>query len=199
VRPRRCLFLSASNTALLVIDVQESFRQRPNWGDGDAPDFIERLQVLIDGARQRGIPVLQVFHVEDGGLFSLASGYVVTVAGLHIQPDAVFHKRRHSALVGSGLPEWLTEHGVRRLIVSGIRTEQCCETTTRHASDSGYEVDYVSEATLTFAMTDRHGQPWTPAQIKARTELVLHQRFAGIVTVEQALDRAGADDARLAA
>jgi len=41
---------------------------------------------------------------------------------------------------------------MRRLIVAGISTEQCCETTARHASDEGFEVDYVGEATLTFAM-----------------------------------------------
>ena len=81
-----------------------------------------------------------------------------TLAPLSIAPDVVFHKHRHSALVGSGLPVWLTERGIRRLIVSGIRTEQCCETTTRHASDLGFEVDFVSEATLTFAMTARDGR-----------------------------------------
>jgi nicotinamidase-related amidase len=73
------------------------------------------------------------------------------------------------------------------VIVCGIRTEQCCETTTRHASDSGYLVDYVTDATLTFPMTDRHGRSWTPAEIKARTELVLDERFARMVTVEEAL------------
>jgi hypothetical protein len=49
-------------------------------------------------------------------------------------------------------------------------------------------VDFVSEATLTFAMTDRHGHTWSARDIKARTELVLADRFARIVTVEQALD-----------
>ena len=191
--------MSASDTALIVIDVQESFRHRPYWSDADAPAFIQRLQALIDGARQRGIPMAQVFHVEDSGVFSLASGHVVAMAGLDLKPDAVFHKHRHSALVGSGLPVWLTERGIRRLIISGIRTEQCCETTTRHASDSGYAVDYVGEATLTFAMTDRHGRQWSAAEIRARTELVLDQRFARIATVEQALASAAGGSARLAA
>ena len=190
--------MSASDTALIVIDVQESFRHRPYWSDADVPAFIERQQALIDGARQRGVPVVQIFHVEDSGVFSLASGHVVAMAGLNLKPDAIFHKHRHSALVGSGLPVWLTERGIRRLIISGIRTEQCCETTTRHASDSGYEVDYVGEATLTFAMTDRHGRRWSAAEIRARTELVLDQRFARIVTVEQALASAK-DRNRLAA
>ena len=176
-----------SDTALIVIDVQESFRQRPYWSDADAPAFLAKQQALIDGAKARGIPVVQIFHVEDEGAFSLASGFVKTMHGLSIQPDVTFQKRSHSALVGSGLDVWLTQHGIRRLIVSGIRTEQCCETTTRHASDVGYAVDYVGEATLTFAMTGRDGRKWTPSEIRARTELVLDERFARIATVEQAL------------
>ena len=79
------------------------------------------------------------------------------------------------------------QNGIGRVIVSGIRTEQCCETTTRHASDSGYQVAYVTDATLTFPMTDRHGRKWSPDEIKTRTELVLEGRFARIVSVEEAL------------
>jgi len=181
--------MSLSKMALLVIDVQESFRHRPYWGDSDVPRFLDRLQALIDGAKDRGIPVLQIFHVEESGAFSVASGLVKTIEGILITPDAVFHKRSHSALVGSGLDVWLVQHGIRELIISGIRTEQCCETTTRHASDMGYEISYVTEATLTFPMTDRRGREWSPEEIKARTELVLDGRFARIVSVEEVLAR----------
>jgi nicotinamidase-related amidase len=181
--------MSFSGTALIVIDAQESFRHRPYWSDVDVPAFVDRLQALIDGAKAQRIAVVQIFHVEGEGAFSLASGHVKTFAGVSIAPDAQFYKRSHSALIGSGLDVWLVQHGIRRLIIAGIRTEQCCETTTRHASDSGYEVDYVTEATLTFAMTDRHGREWSPAEIKERTELVLEDRFARIVTVKEALAR----------
>jgi len=173
-------------TALLVIDVQESFRRRPYWSDSGVSFFIEHLQSLIDGAKSRNIPTAQIFHVEESGPFSLESGFVVPLKGLCLKPDAVFYKRSHSALVGSGLDVWLVKKGIRRVIVSGIRTEQCCETTTRHASDSGYEVDYVMDATLTFPMTDRHGRKWSPDEIKKRTELVLDGRFARIVSVSEA-------------
>src|SRR5215468_3591537 len=149
--------MSASETALIVVDVQESFRHRPYYDEAEIPAFIGRMQALIDGARAAAIPVVQIFHVEDGGPFSTASGLVRTMAPLAIEPDAVFMKRRHSALVGTGLDVWLTQHGIRHLLVSGIRTEQCCETTTRHASDLGYTVDFVGEATHTFAMTDAAG------------------------------------------
>src|SRR5258708_17085540 len=159
--------MSTSNTALLVIDAQESFRHRSYWRDCDLAVFIDRLQVLINSSKAHGIAIVQVFHVEEKGAFSLASGYVKTLAELSLTPDAVFQKRSHSALIGSGLDVWLVQHGIRRLIVSGIRTEQCCETTTRHASDLGYQVDYVTDATLTFPMTDRYGTEWTPEQIKS--------------------------------
>ncbi len=110
----------------------------------------------------------------------------------------MFSKRRHSALVGSGLDVWLIANGITRLIVSGIRSEQCCETTTRHASDLGYAVDYVAEATLTFAMTDAAGRTWSPAEIRSRSELVLAGRFARIATVGDALAAASVPARRAA-
>nr|WP_294508006.1 isochorismatase family protein [uncultured Rhodopila sp.] len=176
-----------SETALLVIDAQESFRHMPYWTDIDLAPFADRLQALADGARQLDIRVAQVFHVREGSPFAPDSGLVTTLSPLRLQPDAVFHKRKHSALVGTGLDEWLTQHGIRRLIISGIRTEQCCETTARHASDLGWTVDYVTEATLTFAMTDADGRIHGAEQIKRHTEMVLAGRFARIASVEQAL------------
>lgn len=139
--------VTPTHTALIVIDVQESFRHRPYFREEGVPAFLERQQALIDGAEAAGIPVVQVFHIEESGPFSEGSGRVTALTPLRIEPDAVFRKRRHSALVGTGLEVWLTKTVIRRLIVSGIRTEQCCETTTRHASDLGFAVDFVGEAT----------------------------------------------------
>jgi nicotinamidase-related amidase len=178
-----------TRTALIVIDVQESFRHTAYWSETDLASYLEKQQALIDGCVERGIPVVQIFHVEGQGPFSLATGYVQALEGLSISPDVTFHKHYHSALAGTALAAWLVERGISKLIVSGIRTEQCCETTTRQASDSGFTVDYVSEATLTFAMTHaRSGRTYSPAEIRERTELVLEGRFARIATVAQALE-----------
>ena len=177
-----------SRSALIVIDAQESFRHRPYWSETDLSAYIDRQQALIDGCLARGVPVVQIFHVEEQGVFSLASGYVRALEELSIAPDVVFHKHMHSALAGTPLAAWLTAREINRLIVSGIRTEQCCETTTRHASDSGFGVEYVSEATLTFAMTHPgSGRTYTPQEIRERTELVLEGRFARISTVAEVL------------
>src|SRR5690349_8044630 len=134
----------SEKTVLLVIDVQESFRQRPYWQADEADAFLAKTQALIDRSREHGTPVLQVFHQEsDGGTenpFHPDSGFVRTLPGLEIAPAAVFHKEVHSALYGKNasgvtLERWLREHGVENIVITGIRTEQCCETTTRHASD----------------------------------------------------------------
>ncbi|WP_459616888.1 cysteine hydrolase family protein [Bordetella sp. 2513F-2] len=182
------------NQALLVIDVQESFRHRPYWDPAELPAFLAAQQGLVDACASRGILVLQVFHADSGDPadpFSLASGHVRTLEGLAVAPDAVFHKSVHSALYardaqGGTLHDWLLRHGVRRVIVSGIRTEQCCETTARHASDAGFQVRYALDATLTFAMRSRSGRHYSPQALRERTELVLHGRFADVVSAADA-------------
>ena len=142
----------------------------------------------LDGAHARGWPIARIFHVEAEGDFSLASGRVRPLDGLPPQHDAVFHKTVHNAFNDTGLDRWLRGRGVRRVVISGIRTEQGCETTARVASDLGYTVDFVTDATLTFAMTHpRDGRRYDSEEIKARTELVLAGRFARIASVEDAL------------
>ena len=181
-------------TCLIVIDVQEPFRHRPFFTENDLPDFLAAQNALIDGCVTLGVPVVRVFHsswpdVADNS-FAQSSGQVRPLQGLApFDAAATFTKSRHSALVGTGLDVWLATHGIQRLIVSGIRTEQCCETTTRHASDLGWAVDYVPDATLTWDMMQPDGRTLSAADIKARTTTVLQERFATICTVPQALER----------
>jgi nicotinamidase-related amidase len=177
--------------------VQESFRKRPYWRAEELPAFLANVQSLIDVARARGIPIAQVFHEEltddPANAFSPNSGLVRPMPELSLRADAVFHKHVHSAMFaetadGVTLEDWLRHGGVEEVLVTGIRTEQCCETTTRHASDLGFKVRYVTDATLTFPMQSRSGREFSPAEIRERTELVLDGRFARIVTTANALE-----------
>jgi len=165
-----------------------------HWTNVDVPAFLERTNTLVAGCAAHGIPVVRVFHVDDepaDGAFGLSSGLIRPLDGL-APYDAAFtvQKHRHSALAGTDLAIRLRERGIRRLIVAGIRTEQCCETTTRHASDEGFEVDYVTEATLTWDMTTPSGSTLSAAALRERTATVLAGRFATLCTVEEALRRA---------
>lgn len=181
-------------SALILIDVQESFRQRPYWVESRARGFLDRVNALVDGCVARSVPVVRILH-SDGpetasNPFALVSGHVRPLDGLvPFTAAAEFVKRRHSALVGTGLGVWLHQHRIGRLVIAGIRTEQCCETTARHASDEGWSVDYCAEATLTFDMRHLDGSPLPAESIVARTCAVLTERFASIVDVGQALAR----------
>jgi nicotinamidase-related amidase len=180
-------------SALIVIDVQQSFIHRPYWNERDVPGFIERLQLLVNRCRAAAVPILQVFHIEedDGpqNPFSRRSGFVKPLPQLELQPSEVFYKSVHSGMFassaeGQSVDYWLRKHGIGRVLISGIRTEQCCETTTRHASDLGYSVSYAMDATLTFPMLSESGREYTAADIKDRTALVLAGRFAEVTTAE---------------
>ncbi|HYP72421.1 MAG TPA: isochorismatase family protein [Variovorax sp.] len=185
------------STCLFVIDAQESFRQRPYFTERDLPAYLEAQNALIAGAQEAGLPIVRIFHVDApadaSNPFAVESGHVRPLEGLTpFEPAITVRKHRHSALVGTGLDVWLTEQGLSRIIVSGVRTEQCCETTARHASDLGWTVDYVTDATLTWDMTQPDGRPLSAQDIKARTATVLAGRFATIATVGEALARAAA-------
>lgn len=175
-------------TALLLIDVQQSFRLRPYWSEEHFAAYMERTNALVAACQAAGVPIVRILHAEGpatkDNVFAVESGQVRPIDGLaDFKADAEFLKSRHSALVATGLPVWLRQQGIKRLIVAGIRTEQCCETTTRHASDEGYSVDFVSEATLTFDMKTLDGQRLAAQDIVKRTEAVLTERFARICTV----------------
>lgn len=171
--------------ALLVIDVQESFRHMPYFRAEPVAAWLATQNQLIQRALDAQIPLVRILHVEPEGPFALASGHVRPWEGLlPFEATLTVHKHRHSAFAGTPLADTLVERGIRELWISGIRTEQCCETTTRDGSDRGFRMHYVSAATLTFPMTHRSGRIYSPDQILERTELVLDGRFARIAQVE---------------
>ena len=130
--------------------------------------------------------------------------------------EPVLHKTSHNAFTTTGLQQLLTQRGITELVICGIRTEQCCETTARVAFDLGYQVTFVTEATATNPIPHRdapHDQtveelladPRTlpVSAVIERTEYALAGRFATIATIadvtaqpasaQPAGQRAGAD------
>ena len=179
----------SADTAVLAVDIQQSFLHAPYWREDDVPPFRDAVLRVLQTATERGWPLVRILHQEDNdGPFSPAAGLVRPMEWMP-QDDAVtFHKSVHNAFTGTGLEAWLRWRGIRRVVVIGIRTEQCCETTTRVASDLGFEVDFVTEATLTFPMVHAtSGRRYDADEIKQRTELVLDGRFARIRSVDALL------------
>ena len=193
--------------ALLVIDVQESFRQRPLWAAISNPGIAGDVARLVDGARASGDLVAWVLHSEPGSgtPFDPASGYVRYLAPLAPEPgEPQLTKTSHNAFTTTGLQQLLTQRGIRELVICGIRTEQCCETTARVASDLGYQVTFVTEATATNPIAHRDAPPGQSVEqlladprtlpasaVIERTEYALAGRFATIATIADVLEAAG--------
>lgn len=189
------------DTALIVIDVQESFRQRESWQAASDPEVALKVAKLVDFARAQGHLVVWVLHTEPGtgGVFDPANGHVRHIAPLApAEGEPQLAKTSHNAFTTTNLQQILTERGIRNLVTCGIRTEQCVETTTRLASDLGYQVTFVVDATASepIAHPDAPaGRPLAevladpttlqPSDVIARTVYALARRFATVTTVKE--------------
>ncbi|MFF3371442.1 isochorismatase family protein [Streptomyces sp. NPDC002680] len=188
--------------ALIVIDVQESFRATPLWEAISDPKIADKVNRLVRLARRAGDLVVWVLHSEPGSgdAFDPALGHVRLMEELERREDTepLIHKTSHNSFTTTNLQQLLTEHGVREVSVCGIRTEQCVETTARVASDLGYQVTFVVDATATNPIPHRDApadrsvaellaDPRTlPAdEVVRRTEYALAGRFATIATVDE--------------
>ncbi|MFJ1967586.1 isochorismatase family protein [Streptomyces sp. NPDC087903] len=187
--------------ALIVIDVQESFRARPLWATISDPKVADQVNRLVGLARRAGDLVVWVLHSEpgSGGVFDPALGHVRLMEELRrADGEPLIHKTSHNAFTTTNLQQLLTAHGIRELTVCGIRTEQCVETTSRVAADLGYEVTFVVDATATNPIAHRDApadqsvaelladpRTLSAEEIIRRTEYALAGRFASIATVDQ--------------
>jgi nicotinamidase-related amidase len=177
----------AAQSALLVIDVQDSFKANAaRWARRSNPAFEKNVAALVALYREAGLPVIFFLHTDPDEGFATDSPYFKLMDFLEPQPgEPVLVKNTRNVFTSTTLAERLLESGVRRLVVTGISTEQCCETSTRVAADLGYAVDFVMEATRTFPIPnpDRPGEELGVDEIHERTEYVLKGRFARIATV----------------
>ena len=173
-------------SALLVVDIQDSFKATPRWERRNNPRFEENVDRLIQAWRGAGLPVIFVLHTDPDPGFETTSPFFKLMDFLKPEPgEPVIVKNTRNAFTSTNLQEMLREKGVERLVVTGISTEQCCETTTRVAADLGFDVDFVTEATRTFPITDEAtGEVLSTEEIVRRTEMVLRGRFARIATVD---------------
>lgn len=177
------------STALLVIDVQDSFRLQDSWTQISDPDVVARIRRLVDHARAEGHEVVWVLHADpgSGGPFDPEGGLVTLQPGLEPLPgETVVTKTVHNAFTTTGLGRDLLRHGVDRLRLAGIRIEQCVETTARLASDMGYDVEVVIDATATHPLPLADGSGvLNPREVIDRTAAALAGRFATITTVDR--------------
>ncbi len=169
-------------TVLLVIDVQQGLiDDQPARKD----EFLLNLSLLIDAAHKAGTEVVYVRH--DGGKGdSLAYGAPGWQLERSLKPRAderIFDKRFSSAFRKTELHEYLTEQGVNRLVVCGMQTEYCVDTSVKVAFELGYEVILPSGATTTYANPFLSGEKL----VYYYERMIWHEPLARVVDMETAL------------
>ena len=180
--------VSIAQSALLVIDAQDSFKATPRWERRNNLAFENNVAALIDAYRAAELPVVFFLHTDGDEGFATESPFFKLMS--FIQPRAgepVLIKNTRNCFTTTPLQPYLIEKSVRRVTIAGIQMEQCCETTARVAADLGYAVDFVTEATMTFPIPHwgNPGEELGVDAIRERTEYALGRRFARITTVAE--------------
>jgi nicotinamidase-related amidase len=177
------------DAALVVVDVQRGFTD-PVWGERNNPLMEENTARLIEAWRARGRPVVYVRHdsVEPGsplrpGLEGNAFQDVVTG-----EPDLLVTKSVNSAFYGDpDLDAWLRGRDIDTVVICGIQTNLCCETTARMAGNLGYRTFFALDATHTFDTVSPDGVPISADELARVTATNLDGEFATVVATSDLL------------
>jgi nicotinamidase-related amidase len=175
--------------ALIVVDVQQGFDD-PVWGPRNNPACEEHVAALIDAWRAEGQPIVFVRHdsTEPGSPFTPGTPGNELRDILSGEPDLLVAKSVNSAFHGEpDLAEWLRGEDIERVVVCGVQTNMCCETTARVAANLDFDMTFVLDATHTFDLPAHDGGTITADELARVTASNLDPEFGRVVDTRQAL------------
>lgn len=156
----------STNTALLIIDAQAFLIEHAFQGHA----LVKRIQKLQARARELQIPVLYVQHCEAEGEFQIGSPtwqlhHTITPQ----EQEPVIRKFACDSFFETTLKAELDSRDIHHLVIVGLQTEYCIDTTSRRAISLGYDVTLVNDCHSTFDNTVLAAE-----QIIAHHNAVLH-------------------------
>ncbi|MCQ6557143.1 cysteine hydrolase family protein [Paenibacillus mendelii] len=143
--------MMSTRSALLIIDVQVGmFDESYPVHLGDR--LIEKIQSLILNVRSKGVPIFYIQHNEGPGqpLESGKPGWAIHPSISPNEEDTIIQKNRPDAFYNTTLQQELVNKGIHKLILTGIQTDICVDTTCRRANSLGYNVILVKDAHSTW-------------------------------------------------
>lgn len=146
----------STHQALIVIDVQNGFLDpEQRWGQSSNPDAENRVRAIaLAWQEAQAVPIVLVRHDSESATSPLRPGqpgnnFMPQLDG--VAADLLVTKHVNSAFYGSpDLHGWLQQHQISNLVICGIQTNMCVETTARMAGNLGYTVTVPLDATRTF-------------------------------------------------
>ncbi|MED0965000.1 cysteine hydrolase family protein [Bacillus paramycoides] len=173
-----------------IIDVQYAFNL-PCWGVRNNLFAEDNMRSLLEEWRRRGLPVIHIQHVNKENMESMFYPHAETVHFKEkVRPilgEIIIQKSVNSAFIGTNLEEQLREKGCKSVVIVGLTTNHCVETTTRMAGNLGFSTYLVSDATATFNRKGSDGKEYSAEDIHNMTLVNLHDEFATIVTTKEVL------------
>jgi nicotinamidase-related amidase len=180
----------AESAALIVVDVQSGFDDVAYWGPRNNPSCERNIRRLLERWRARGGSVVLVRHDSadpDSPLHPGQPGNAFK-EGIDGPHDLLVTKHVNSAFHGTpDLDAWLRYHDITELVVCGITTNHCCETTARVGGNLGYDVRFATDATHTFDRTGPDGVPMSADELVRATATNLDGEFATVVATADLL------------
>jgi nicotinamidase-related amidase len=173
-----------SNQALLVIDVQKGFDE-PYWGARNNPLAEENIAVLLQAWRDSGKPVFHIKHnsrLPQSPLHPSNPGNAFKEMAAPRGGEPAIGKDVNSGFIGTDLEARLRERGVSDLVIVGLTTPHCVSTTARMASNLGFAVKIVADATAAHAGKGPDGAPIDAETMHYHALAALNGEFAEIVT-----------------
>lgn len=177
--------------ALIIIDVQRGFDDASYWGPRDNPECEANIGALLAHWRSQSWPVVFVRHDSRTPGSVLAPGepghaFKDVITG---EPDLLVRKSVNSSFHGTpDLDAWLRTQQINEVVICGITTNHCCETTARLAGNLGYETRFVIDATHTFDRAALDGSVIPAATLSMITAANLHGEFADVVRTRDLVD-----------
>jgi ureidoacrylate peracid hydrolase len=168
--------------ALIVVDVQNDFCHPEGAAGRRGKDLsqiagmVEHLRPLLTEARRVGLPVIFI-RAQNGpwtdsqawlgratsptdprGSSCLEDAWGSDFYGVAPLPDErVVVKHRYSAMIGTDLDLILRARGIRTLLITGISTNVCVESTTRDAYQMDYEIVLLADCCAAYSQADHDG------------------------------------------
>ena len=136
-------------TALLIVDVQQGLCEGEH-NAFESAEIIGRINRVAAKARAAGAPVIFIQHESKAGYLEFGTRAWQLADGLHAETaDLRIRKTTPDSFLRTDLEAVLQAHSVTDLIVCGMHTEFCVDTTTRKALALGYPVVLVADAHTT--------------------------------------------------
>lgn len=179
----------ACKTALLIVDVQMGLDE-PSLGQRNNPGAEANMASILAAWREQQGRVIHIRHCSPEPQSPLRSELPGNAFKAEVQPlpgEKEFTKQVNSAFIGTGLEQYLLESGISDLVIMGLTTDHCVSATTRMASDLGFEVTLVSDATAAFGRIDYDGVYYSGEDIHRVNLVSLDGEFCTLRSTAQVL------------